>query len=341
MIQARTVAVEENRVRSDPPLTEQFQGLELEDELMIETLTIRNKFNVLFTKVRRFLMEKGVSVKDFMLFLKNMAGYPRKSLPDTKISTLFNSSDLIDVFATISDYCSWFNHSFLGEIIDAYSRSDEEIRKAHQDFCSNLRTYCEHRVKRIPFKDGFDVKTKEGFVPMILKVDREWEHIQVKQLEEVILSLADILGVPRHALHLKTIEDGCVQLTLTIPSHIPDVVFPLTAEQEAGVVEMGVTDLQCGSYHFAHQVSNLQATMLHGIFKVYRNPIAFKHPSLTYILSSLLSTIPQPSVPPFLPPSPPPTPTLPQERLEGVNEGIQHQSRELQPPPQLAHGRPA
>ena len=63
----RSVAVEENvynRVRSDPPLMGQFQGLEDEDELMTETLAIRSKFNVLFTMVRRFLMEKGVTVRD-------------------------------------------------------------------------------------------------------------------------------------------------------------------------------------------------------------------------------------------------------------------------------------
>ena len=255
MAPERRVTSEHNvysRVRSDPPLTGRFQGLE--DELMAETLAIRSKFNILFTRVRRFLMDKGVSVKDFMLFLKKMPGYPTKSLPAIELSTLCKSSDLIDVFDTISEYCSWFNHSFLGDIIDAYCRNDEDIRKAHQDFCTCLRTYCEHRVKKIPLKNGFGVRRRKGCAAMILKVDREWKDIQLEQLEEVILSLADILKVPRHNLHLHSIEDGCVQLSLTVPSYIPDEVFPLTAEQEAAVVEIGVTDLQCGSYHFFQQV---------------------------------------------------------------------------------------
>ena len=37
----------------------------------------------------------------------------------------------------------------------------------------------------------------------------------------------------------------------------------------------------------------------------------------------------------------PHTYVYPQERVEGVSEGIQHQSRELQPPPRLPQGRPA
>jgi len=90
---------------------------------------------------------------------------------------------------------------------------------------------------------------------MLLKVDREWESIQIEQLEEVILNLAHILKVRRRTLHLYSIEHGCVQLTLTIPIYISEAHFPLTAEEEMNLLEMGVTDLQCGSYHFSQQVT--------------------------------------------------------------------------------------
>ena len=115
-----------SKVKSDPPLEEPLQGVEVdEEELISETYYIRSEFNILFTIVRRFLVDKGVTVRDFMLFLKKMPGYPRKSLPDAELSTLCKSSDLIEVFETVSENCSWFNHSFLGEIIDAYCRSND------------------------------------------------------------------------------------------------------------------------------------------------------------------------------------------------------------------------
>jgi len=89
---AQSDTSEENiydKFKSDPPLAKRFKGIEVdEDELVIETCNIRSKFNILFTKVRRFLMDKGVTVRDFVLLLKNMPGYPTKSLPDTEISTL-------------------------------------------------------------------------------------------------------------------------------------------------------------------------------------------------------------------------------------------------------------
>ena len=256
---AQSVTSDENvydKIKSDPPLVEQFQGLEVdEDKLMIETYNIRSKFNILFTKVRRVLMDKGVTVRDFVLFLRKMPGYPTKSLPSAEISTLCQSSDLIEVFEAVSDYCSWFNHLFLGEVIDAYCSNDAGIRKAHQEFCTCLHRYCKHRVKKIPFKNGFGVNRRKGCVPMVLKVDKEWKDIQLQQLEEVILSLANILKVPRHALHLYSIENGCVQLTLTVPDYIPDVLFPLDTTD---MVEIGLVDLQCGNYHFSQQVTHLQ-----------------------------------------------------------------------------------
>ena len=89
---------------------------------------------------------------------------------------------------------------------------------------------------------------------MIMKIDRKWEDIQVQELEEVVSNLARILNIQRHALHLRCVENGCVQLILMVPSYIPDAVFPLTTEQETAMKEMGVLDLQCGTYHFSCQV---------------------------------------------------------------------------------------
>ena len=243
------------KVKADPPLAEQFQGLEVdEDQLMVATHDIRSKFNVLFTIVRRSLVSQGVTVRDFVLFLKNVPGYAKKSLLDTELSDLCKSSDLIEVFETIGECCSWFNHSFLGEIIDAYCRNDKEIKEAHQGFCAQLLSYCRHRVKSFPFKNGFGDKRKKGCAQMVLKVDKEWEYIRIEQLEEVIFNLACILKVSRPTLHLCSVENGCVRLMLIVPSYFPSEVFPLTAEQKAAMMEIGVTDIQCGSYHFPQQV---------------------------------------------------------------------------------------
>ena len=79
---------------------------------------------------------------------------------------------------------------------------------------------------------------------MILKVDRNWDDIRIEQIEEVVFNLACILKVPRHTLHLCSIENGCVQLTFLVPNCILDLVFHPTTEQETAARELGVIDLQ-------------------------------------------------------------------------------------------------
>ena len=97
---------------------------------------------------------------------------------------------------------------------------------------------------------------------MVMMVDREWNGIRIEQLEEVVINVARILNAPRYLIKLSSVEHGCVQLTLLVPSYFPDAVFPLTAEQEAAMKEMGVTDLHCGSYHFYFQVNYVHRTTL-------------------------------------------------------------------------------
>lgn len=246
-----------NKVKAELPPAEHFQCLDVEeDELIVQTHDIRGKFLVIFTQVRRCLENKGVTVRDFVGFLKQVPGYARKSLLDVIISDLYEAPDLIAVFESVGEYCSWFNHSLLRLIIDAYCEENKAIKKAHQDYCAHLQKYCKHRVKKFPFKNGFGNGGKNDKI-MVMKIDRKWEEIRIEQLEEVVFDIACILKVSRQTLHLRCVENGCVQLTLLVPSDIPGEVFPLTTEQEAAMRDMGVIDIQCGSYHFSCEVFHL------------------------------------------------------------------------------------
>ena len=253
-----------SKVKDDPLFVEQLQAISInedklsiekaEDDLVFETHDIRGKFHVLFTNVRRFLMKTGVTVKDFVAFLKEVPGYGRKSLLNTEvISKLYEAPDLIDVFDTVRDYCSWFNHSLLGLIIDVYCKDDRRIKKEHEEYYSHLQKYCKHRVKKCPLKNGFGHGRKKDR-ELVMKVDKEWEEIRIEQLEEVVLNISRILKVPRYTLKLCSVANGCVQLTLLVSNHISDAVFPLSIEQATSMMKMGVIDLQCDNYHFSCQV---------------------------------------------------------------------------------------
>ena len=66
---------------------------------------------------------------------------------------------------------------------------------------------------------------------------------------------------------------------------------PLTAEQEAAMMEIGVTDLQCGSYHFSQQVTHLQLQctylQLQGLHVSHRFETRACFPSMNVIADHL------------------------------------------------------
>ena len=136
------------------------------------------------------------------------------------------------VFDTVSDHCSWFNHSLLRLIVDAYCTDNEEIKEAYQKYLTLLQKYCNNRVIECPFKNGFGYGRKED-KELVMKVDRKWEGIRIKELEEVVFNLARILKVSRHILHLCSVENGCVQLTLLVPNNMEQK----EAMREIGVIE--------------------------------------------------------------------------------------------------------
>ena len=247
-----------HKVKADPPLAEHDPDV-YEDELVIQTYEIRCKYLKLFMKVRNLLMKLGVTVRNFVSFLQEVPGYARISLFDVEIiSELRNSSDLIDVFGTIKNYCSWFNHSLLDLIIDTYCDDNERIKKDHQDYCTHLQKYCKHRIKNLPVTNGYGNSSEtNGRNSMIIKVDSEWDAIRIQDLQEVVFTIAHILNVSRHTLYLCCVKKGCVQLMFMVPNYISDEIFPLTSEQETAMMEMGVSSLQCGSCYFSCQVVHI------------------------------------------------------------------------------------
>ena len=223
-----------------------------EPDLELETHELRSKFNVLFTKVRRSLEQQGVKVDDFVSFLKGVPAYTagEQSLFSAEFPELYQKQSLTSVFDQVRDYISWFNYSFISDIIDAYCENNGSIKKTLQEFQQLLQKYCKHRVCKCSLRNGFGFGRKRACAHMVLKIDKEWKTIRVKQVEEVTSNLARILNVHRRALYLRSVENGCVQLTFIVSNTFTAAIFPLSREQEFQLVEIGVILLHCGDHQF-------------------------------------------------------------------------------------------
>ena len=245
-------------------LPEEFECFQTDEDVLIhKTHDIKLDFTVLFTQLRIFLKNKGVAVKCFVSFLKTLEGYSTKSLFYAAFPELDKASDLIDVFEVVGRYCSWFNHSVIYSIIKVYCKDSKELKIAYHDFRRNLERYCRNRCKKCPLKNGYGRERESDKARIVVKVDRHWSHIRLYHLEEILFNIARILDIPKRTLYLYTVDKGCVQLTLLIPSYIPDALFPLTAEKGVAMMKMGVTFLHCENYLFLPSEVHIKLFCIH------------------------------------------------------------------------------
>ena len=93
---------------------------------------------------------------------------------------------------------------------------------------------------------GRETNVKE----LVLKVDKKWNKVRVKQLKRIQRTIAEILKMKKHTLYLRTVENGCFQMTFLIPEFVAATVFPLQfpTEQKTALLEAGVIELHCDGY---------------------------------------------------------------------------------------------
>ena len=87
--------------------------------------------------------------------------------------------------------------------------------------------------------------------PIMIKIDEEWRTVRMEELERVTRICAEILNVKRPTLHLRSLEDGCVELHYLVPQFVADAIFPLPLVQEAALAEAEVIRLSTKYYTFS------------------------------------------------------------------------------------------
>ena len=226
-----------------------------------ETVHIRQEFGVLLTKVLQQLKKNNLQVIDFVFFLEDQVqafSDQRSSLFHDELDRLRGMTDLTDVFRCVRHYCSWYNHHLLKLIIRAFKLNEDYTK-----YCKEFREYCSHRICKLNIRRN-GLGSEDGHKePIMIKIDKHWSTVRMEELEDVTCICAEILKVERPTLHLRSLEDGCVELHYVVPNFVADVIFPLTLVQEAALAESKVICL-CTKYYTFSLDEYLQFCKLRG-----------------------------------------------------------------------------
>lgn len=241
--------------KAEKPVAKCLESEFDESDLKVETTKMMLKFGVLVTAVQQALQDKGVTPEGFASHLQKIKAFePVSTCPDTPllqdcIDKVRAQKNLGDAFEVISGYYSWFNHLLILNVIEAFCENDRTVAQKLDKFLDQFRRYCENRISKVP-KNGFGFGRKRDVSTIRFKVDEEWRIARVSQIAFIKDAVAQILKVNRQTIYLRSVDNGCVEITLLVPKLVAEAVFPLSHNKEVALGEMGVLQLQCGCYQF-------------------------------------------------------------------------------------------
>ena len=155
------------------------------------------------------------------------------------------------VWRIIGEYFSFFDYEVLEVITDILGT--EEDKEDFLNYKKDFEEYVKQRLFTSQTLSESSISSNEENT-VLFKLDNLYDDCAFGCLKRLQARISSILKLNKGVLQLRNIKDGCVLLVFEVPEFIVEHIFPLSAEQESALQELGVTGLDCGDYHFAKKV---------------------------------------------------------------------------------------
>ena len=231
--------------------TESLAGELDESSLASATRKLKLEFAKLLTSVRLSLQKLEVSSESVLSHLKTLEAldadfgtvYTSKSETfDTTLSKAIESLEAL--FPAIAPYCSWFNHLLVENIIETFCTSDAQLSVKWKAFREEFASYCEARLCECPLDEFGEDHPHGAVTPVVMKIDSKWKVVKVAQLEVIRDTVAQILNIKPYNLYLRSVKNGCIELTFHLPNFVATKCLPPSSEQIAALHNVGVIYIQ-------------------------------------------------------------------------------------------------
>ena len=211
---------------------------DIEKPTCSSTKKMKTKFGVLINQTTKSLKLRGVSADQLILFLAQLEGLDPVCTTAAESYLLFEQdiikifkaecSTIEDVFMRLKGYYSWFNYQLIKDIANVFCEDDVQLKKEFKKYKSHLSKYCEKRLHYFP--EETEPPTVDTQI-YIFKIEQEWRTMTLSQVKIVKKIICQILKLQKVALRLRSVRNGCVEMTFDIPTHLAEVVFPLSEEK--------------------------------------------------------------------------------------------------------------
>jgi hypothetical protein len=215
------------------------------------------KFQDLFSATTESLKQRKISVEEIACHLIGLGpsppAYKHLNLPtfEQKIPELTNAKTVDAAMLVIGNYCSFFNSYMIEHIINKLGTKQDikNLEKYKKEFSE----YAERHVFECPSEVG---TMSEGLAKMVvtLTLDKTYKSYTLEYLDLFVSNLRKTLNISSGAIfELCHIAPGSLKLIFQLHRSMIEDIFPLTHEQEAELVKLGVTNLTLIYYQFNRQ----------------------------------------------------------------------------------------
>lgn len=232
---------------------------DLQQQLDLDSRKIQTQYAEYVDCIRKIVESKQVDLGELRSFLINL---PACNSHDKKKPNLLShmkdelqkAAKISDIFFSLSANCaSFLDYDIFQTILEKYGSAVKLKYPFH------LKEY----IKKLKVREFVKCHPKL-MNPKLKKLLNDLEKIHIKcniqqtqnlsNIEEVRRAVANILGLKSSALHLCSVTDGCVILTLLISRSIAESVFTsdaiFTAQNIREFQEAKVMWLECYGYKF-------------------------------------------------------------------------------------------
>ena len=229
------------------------QQQELRGKLWSESQEIIIRFQKLVSATFKSFQSRCVPLDELVAHVMTLGAfdpvYKETQVPlfSHYFKQLKSADTIPKIFMVLNDYFSFFNYHIIEHIIEELGTEQDkaELQKYKEDF----NKYAKRRIfESLP---EFGPVNETNNADIFVKVDSQYEHYTVKQIEGLRRKLSEILHISSQGiLRLCRVERGCFQLMLQMPSFLQPRIFPLSKQQERALEAEGVIRLTCGKYQF-------------------------------------------------------------------------------------------
>ena len=244
---------------------------ELRQKLHSESEEIIKKYQKLFSATINSMKQNKVSVEQTLCHLIGMGPvkpvfqYSEDKPFQCMVPDLEKADNIDKLMLCVGKYSSFFCFHMLECIIENVGTPEDRDNLA--EYKEDFKKYAERHVFKCPSE--ISERIEEDHADFYVALDDTYDGCALSKVHSFVSALQNILDIPpSFGLKPYRIETGSLKLTFQLHFSLLKFVFPLTTEQEANLVKLGVKDLWL-IYHFSREMHQVcDNTSFHNSFSL-------------------------------------------------------------------------